>query len=99
MKVSKNLINLKDNIIKFCNSRNDILEFCGRISQNLEYRPILPQKKQVQNLVNKINTSDFLTTKNILDSIIKASYELKWNTTYSENEVGSDFIKDMAGST
>ena len=93
MKASKNLMNLRDSVVKFCNSKNEILEFCGRISQNLEYKPNLPQKKQVQNLVNKINSSNFLTTKNILDSIIKANYELKWNTTYSENEVGSDFIK------
>ena len=89
MKASKNLMNLRDNVVKFCNSRNDILAFCGIISQNLEYKPIIPQKKQVQNLVNKINTSNFLTTKNILDSVIKANYELKWNTTYSKNEVGS----------
>ena len=93
MKASKNLMNLRDSVVKFCNSKNEILEFCGRISQNLEYKPNLPQKKQVQNLVNKINSSNFLTTKNILDSIIKANYELKWNTTYSEHEVGSDFIK------
>ena len=26
-------------------SKNEILEFCGRISQNLEYKPNLPQKK------------------------------------------------------
>ena len=45
MKASKNLINLRDSVVKFCNSKNEILEFCGRISQNLEYKPNLPQKK------------------------------------------------------
>ena len=63
MKASKNLMNLRDNIVKFCNSRNDILELCGKISQYLEYKPYLPQKKQVQNLVNKINTSYFFNNQ------------------------------------
>ena len=55
MKASKNLMNLKDNVVKFCNSRNDILEFCGRISQNLEFKPNLPQKK------NKYKKWEFLS--------------------------------------
>ena len=93
MEVSKNLINLRDNVVEFCNSRDDILGFCGRIAKNLRYQSNLPQKQPVQKLVNKISTSKFSKTKTILDSIISANYELKWNTTYSENEVGSDFIK------
>ena len=71
MKASKNLMNLRDSVVKFCNSKNEILEFCGRISQNLEYKPNLPQKKQVQNLVNKIDSSNYLTTKNILIVLLK----------------------------
>ena len=92
MEVSKNLIILKDNVIDFCNSRDDIVGFCGRISKNLLYKSILPQKQPVQKLIEKISTHNFSNTKNILDSIIKANYEMKWNTTYSENEVGADFI-------
>ena len=51
------------------------------------------QRQPVQNLVSKINPQKFPTTKTILEDIIRANYELKWNTTYSENEVGTDFIK------
>ena len=54
---------------------------------------MLPQKQPVQKLVNKISAPKFPKTRNILDCIIRANYELKWNTTYSENEVGPDFIK------
>ena len=93
MEASKNLIILKDSVVDFCNSRDDILGFCGRISKDLEYKSKLPQKLPVQKLVNNINTTIFQNTKHILDGIIRANYELKWNTTYSENEVGSDFIK------
>ena len=89
----KNLILLRDNVVEFCNSRDDILGFCGRISKNLTYKSKLPQKQPVQKLVDKINPPKFPKTKQILDSIIRANYELKWNTTYSENEVGTDFIK------
>ena len=93
MEVSKNLTSLKDNVVEFCNSRDDILGFCGSISKNLRYKSVLPQKQPVQKLVNKISTPIFPKTRNILDCIIRANYELKWNTTYSENEVGPDFIK------
>ena len=84
---------MRDNVVDFCNSRDDILGFCGKISKNLRYKSNLPQKQPVQRLVNKISAPKFSKTKNILDSIIIANYELKWNTTYSENEVGPDFIK------
>ena len=93
MEASNNLIILKDNVVDFCNSRDDILGFCGRISKDLEYKSKLPEKLSVQKLVDNISTPIFPNTKHILDSIIKANYELKWNTTYSEKEVGSDFIK------
>ena len=93
MEASKNLIFLRDSIVDFCNSREDILEFCGRISKNLTYKSKLPQQQPVQKLVDKISTPKFPNTKKILDCIIKANYELKWNTTYSENEVGHDFMK------
>ena len=93
MEVSKNLNSLKDNVIEFCNSRDDILGFCGRVSKNLRYKSMLPQKQPVQKLMSKINASKFPNSKNILDCIIRANYELKWNTTYSENEVGPEFIK------
>ena len=92
MEISKNLTNLKDNVVEFCNSRDDILGFCGRISKNLRYKSMLPQKQPVQKLVNKISVPKFPKTSHILECIIRANYELKWNTTYSENEVGSDFI-------
>ena len=92
MEVSKNLTSLKDSVLEFCNSRDDISGFCGRISKNLRYKSMHPQEQPVQKLVNKISTSKFPKTRNILDCIIRANYELKWNTTYSENEVGSDFI-------
>ena len=93
MEASKNLSILRDNVVEFCNSRDDIVRFCGRIAKNLRYQPNLPQKKPVQKLVAKISTLKHPKTKNILDSIIRANYELKWNTTYSENQVGADFIK------
>ena len=93
MEVSKNLTSLKDNVVEFCNSRDDILGFCSKISKKLRYKPMLPQKQPVQNLVNKISAPKFPKTRNILDCIIRANYELKWNTTYSENEVGPDFLK------
>ena len=93
MKVSKNLTSLKDNVVEFCNSRDDISGFCGKISKKLRYKSMLPQKQPVQKLVNKISAPKFPKTRNILDCIIRANYELKWNTTYSENEVGPDFIK------
>ena len=54
---------------------------------------MLPQKQPVQKLVNKISVPKFPKTSHILECIIRANYELKWNTTYSENEVGPDFIK------
>ena len=93
MKVSKNLTSLKDNVVEFCNSRDDILGFCGKISKKLRYKSMLPQKQPVQKLVNKISVPKFPKTSHILECIIRANYELKWNTTYSENEVGPDFIK------
>ena len=93
MEASKNLSILRDNVVEFCNSRDDIVRFCGRIAKNLRYQPNLPQKKPVQKLVAKISAPKLSKTKNILDSIIRANYELKWNTTYSENQVGADFIK------
>ena len=93
MEVSKNLIGLKDQVVDFCNSRKDILRFSGNIPKNLRYLANAPKKQPVQKLVSKINTQNFLKNKNILDSIIRANYELKWKTTYSENEVGKDFIK------
>ena len=42
MVASKNLINLKDHVVEFCNSRDDILVFCGRIYKNLIFEPNLP---------------------------------------------------------
>ena len=93
MEAFENLSILRDNVVEFCNSREDIVGFCGKISNNFRYKPIQPQKKPVQKLVSEIRLPKLSKYKNILDSIIKANYDLKWNTTYSENEVGSDFIK------
>ncbi len=93
MEASKNLISLKDKVVEFCNSREDILRFSGSIPKNLRCHVNPPQKQPVQKLVGKISPSEFLKTKDILESIIRANYQLKWNTTYSENEVGTDFIK------
>ena len=84
---------LKDNVVDYCNSKNDILRFCGKISKDLRYKSKLPQKQSVQKLVDNINKSMFPNTRHILDSIIRANYELKWNTTYSENEVSYDLIE------
>ena len=93
MEASKNLVILKDNVVDFCNSRNDILRFCGKISKGLKYKSKPPQKQSVQKLVDNINSSMFPNTRHFINSIIKANYELKWNTTYSENEVSSDFLE------
>ena len=93
MEVPKNLLVLRNNVVKFCNSRDDILEFCGPIPKRLKYISNPPQRQPVQELVNKICTTKFPKTKTVLDDIIRANYELRWNTTYSENEVGTDFIK------
>ena len=93
MEAFENLSILRDNVVEFCNSREDIVGFCGKISNNSRYQPIQPQNKPVQKLVSEIRLPKLPKYKNILDSIIRANYDLKWNTTYSENEVGSDFIK------
>ena len=93
MEASKNLLILRDNIVEFCNSRGDILGFCGRISKNLRYTSNPAQRQPGQNLVSTINPQKVPKTKTILGDIIRAIYELKWNTTYSENEVGTDLIK------
>jgi len=93
MEASKNLLILRDNILEFCNSRGDILGFCGRISKTLRYKSNPAQRQPVQKLVNEINPPKFPKTRTIQEDIIRANYELKWNTTYSENEVGTDFIK------
>ena len=77
----------------FCNSRGDILGFFGRIFNNLKYKSNPALRQPVQNLVSEINPPKSPKTKTILEDIIRANYELNWNTTYSENEVGTDFIK------
>ena len=79
--------------MEFCNSRGDILGFFGRIFNNLKYKSNPALRQPVQNLVSEINPPKFPKTKTILEDIIRANYELNWNTTYSENEVGTDFIK------
>ena len=78
--------------MEFCNSRGDILGFFGRIFNNLKYKSNPALRQPVQNLVSEINPPKFPKTKTILEDI-RANYELNWNTTYSENEVGTDFIK------
>ena len=84
--------------MEFCNSRGEILGFFGLIVNNLKYKSNPALRQPVQNLVSEINPPKFPKTKTILEGIIGANYELKWNTTYSENEVGIDFIKGMDGS-
>ena len=85
MEAFENLSILRDNVVEFCNSREDIVGFCGKISNNLRYQPIQPQNKPVQKLVSEIRLPKLPKYKNILDSIIRENYDLKWNTTYSEN--------------
>lgn len=93
MEASKNLTILRDNVVKLCNSRDDIIKFCGNVSDNLEYKPVIPQTQPVQSLINEITTPKFAEGKQILNSIIKTNQELRWNTTYSVKEVGIDFME------
>ena len=80
MEASKNLTILRDNVVKLCNSRDDIIKFCGNVSDNLEYKPVIPQTQPVQSLINEITTPKFAEGKQILNSILFSLIQLKQET-------------------
>lgn len=92
MKLSKNLSLLLDSLLNFLNSRKDIKEFCDPLPNKFEFKSVKPKSKPVKKLINKNLLQSNALSNQLIKAVINACDDLCWNTTYTKEQVGADFL-------
>jgi len=68
--------------------RPELAQFAGPLPSDPERRPLVPQRQPVQAILAELPSDDPVVT-----ALQAASHDLRWNVSYSEDEVGPGFLE------